>query len=123
MLAPDASAAGQVVLTARSDNEDPAEALREALRAIAAQLGNAGAGPHHLTRMTFAAPNPAAFHPSRRPIDLVWREAFAGFRPKLSLIRADERALVITAHAAVPGPPDPHPIWRTYSAQQLALQY
>jgi len=123
MLAADATSAGHVVLTGRSDKNDPADALREALGAIAAQLGKASAGPHHLTELTFAAPDPGAFHPSRRVIDLSYREMFAGFRPKLSLIRANDPGLVITAHAALPGPADPHPVWRTYSAQQLAQQY
>ncbi len=123
MLASDATPAGQTVLTGRSDKADPADAVREALRAIAAQLGKAGAGPQHLTGMTWTAEDPAAVHPTRRCIDLAYREVFAGFRPKLSMARADAAGLVITADVRLPGPPDPHPVWRTYSAQQLALQY
>ena len=123
MLAPDISSAGHVVLTGRSDKSDPADALREALRAIAEQLAKAGAGPHHLTQMIWATADVAAFHPSRRAIDTSYREVFAGFRPKLLLTRTSVPGLVVTAHVALPGPPDPHPIWRTYSAQQLAQQY
>jgi arylformamidase len=48
---------------------------------------------------------------------------FAGFRPKLSLVRSSEPALVVTARVALPGPPDPHPVWRTYTAAQLSQQY
>ncbi len=123
MLAPDAASAGQVVLTGRSDRDDPADALREALRAIAVQLGKAGAGPQHLTEMIWTAPDPAAYHLSRRAIDLTYREVFAGLRPKLSLTRSSAPGFVITARVKLPGPPDPHPVWRTYSLQQLALQY
>jgi arylformamidase len=123
MLAPDTSSAGQVVLTGRSDQNDPAGALRAALREVAAQLAEAGAGPHHLTEMVWAAPDATAFHPSRRAIDLAYREVFAGFRPKLSLTRANDPGLVVTAHVTLPGSPDPHPVWRTYSVQQLAQQY
>lgn len=123
MLAPDTASAGQVVLTGRSDKDDPAAALREALREIAGHLGKAGAGPNHLAELKFAAPDPAAFHPSRRAVDLAYREVFAGFRPKLSLVRSSEPALVVTAYVALPGAPDPHPVWRTYTAQQLAQQY
>jgi len=123
MLARDTAAAGQIVLTGRSEQDDPADALREALRAIAMQLGKAGAGPQHLTEMIWAAPDPAAVHPSRRAIDLAYREVFAGFRPKLLVTRAGVPGLVVTAHVALPGPPDPHQVWRTYSLQQLALQY
>jgi arylformamidase len=123
MLAPDAASAGQVVLTGRSDKDDPAAALREALREIAAHLGKAGAGPHHLTGLRFAAPDPGAFHPSRRAVELAYREVFAGFRPKLSLVRSSEPALVVTARVALPGAADPHPVWRTYTVPQLAQQY
>jgi arylformamidase len=123
MLSPDAAPAGQMVLTGRSDKDDPADALREALRAIATQLGKAAAGPQHLKELVFAAPEPAAVHPSRRAIDLAYREVFAGFRPKLSLTRSNAPGLVITAHVTLPGPADPHPVWRTYPVQQLALQY
>jgi len=123
MLAPDTSSAGQLVLTGRSDKNDPADALREALRAIAEQLAGAGAGPHHLMEIIWATADVAALHPSRRAIDASCREVFAGFRPKLMLTRTSAPGLVITAHVAPPGPPDPHPVWRTYSAQQLAQQY
>jgi arylformamidase len=123
MLSPDPASAGQIVLTGRSDKDDPADALREALRAIAVQLGKAGAGPQHLKELVFAAPEPAAVHPSRRAIDLAYREVFAGFRPKLTLTRSNAPGLVITAHVTPAGQADPHPVWRTYSVQQLALQY
>src|SRR5438105_3776265 len=123
MLAPEQSSAGQAVLTARSEQSDPAAAVRETLRAIAAQLAKAGAGPQHLTAMTWATPDPGAFHPSRRAVELAYREVFAGFRPKLSFVHAGDPAFVVTAYATLPGPPDPHPVWRTYSAQQLAQQY
>jgi arylformamidase len=123
MLAPDTASAGQFMLTGRSDKDDPAEALRDALRAIAAQLGQAGAGPQHLRELIFTAPDPAAIHPARRAIDLTYREVFAGFRPKLSLTRSNAPGLVITAHVTPPGPVDPQPVWRSYSVQQLAQQY
>src|SRR4029077_20253709 len=71
----------------------------------------------------FAAPDPGAFHPTRRAVDLAYREVFVGFRPKLSLVRSSDPALVVTARVALPGAPDPHPVWRTYTAQQLAQQY
>ena len=57
------------------------------------------------------------------PSTLTYREVFAGFRPKLLLTRTSVPGLVVTAHVAPPGPPDPHPVWRTYSVQQLAQQY
>jgi arylformamidase len=123
MLAPDAASAGRVVLTGRSGKDDPADALREALRAVAEQMAGAGAGPHHLTEMIWATADVAAFHPSRRTVDAAYREVFAGFRPKLLLTRTSVPGLVVTAHVAPPKPPDPHPVWRTYSVQQLAQQY
>jgi len=118
-----AAVAGAVTLTGRSELTDPAAALREALRAVAAQLAQAGAEPHHLTAMTWSAPDPAAFHPSRRAIDLAYRDVFAGFRPALKLAPSSDKALVVTATATSPAPADSHPIWRTYSASELALQY
>src|SRR5262245_34289666 len=111
MLAPDAAPAGHLVLTGRSGKDDPADALREALRAVAAQMTSAGAGPHHLTEMIWASADVAALHPSRRAVDAAYREVFAGFRPKLLLTRTSVPGLVVTAHVAPPGPPDPHPIW------------
>ena len=100
------------MLTGRSGKDDPADALREALRAVAEQMARAGVGPHHLTEMVWATPDVAAFHPSRRAVDAAYREVFAGFRPKLSLTRASVPGLVVTAHVTEPKPPDPQPVWR-----------
>jgi arylformamidase len=118
-----AAVAGVIAFTGRSELADPPAALREALRAVATELAKAGAGPHQLTEMTWSAPDPAAFHPSRRAIDLAYREVFYGFRPTLRFKQSDEKALVVTATATPPAPPDTRPVWRTYSAAELAHQY
>jgi len=109
--------------TGRSTAADPADAVRDALAAIGRQLAAAGLGPHHMTAMTWTVPDLTAFDPALRSIDLAYREIFVGFKPPLTRIRAADDGLTITAQAAAPASPDPRPIWRGYSAADLAAQY
>jgi arylformamidase len=117
------SASDDLTLTGHSELADPAAALREALGVVAAGLARAGAGPQHLVAMTWSAPNPAAFHPARRVIELAYREVFVGFRPEVTLAHGSARGLSVSASAVLPGPSDPRAIWRTYAAAELARQY
>ena len=117
------TSAGQIALSGRSERDDPPSALREALAAVALQLAKAGSAPHQLTEMIWTAPDPAAVHPSRRAIDLAYREVFGGLRPPLTLRQGSEKALIISASTTAASAPDPHPIWRTYAATELAQQY
>lgn len=104
---------------------EPAAALAEALYAVQAGLGAAGAGPHHLVHMRWEAREPAAVHPSRHAVDLAYREVFAGFRPPIELVPAGEESPVLTIRARhrLPEPPAGTPVHGGYTAAELARQY
>lgn len=112
----------ELVLTASSDHPDVIEALRDALDAIGKQLAPAGSGPHGLTSLEWSAPDPAAFHPSRHAVDLVCREAFAGFTPPIALTKADG-GFKVTARARVLPKPGSEIVYRDYDRMALARQY
>lgn len=112
----------EIELTGRSDAPDPADALRDALAAVMRELAAAGGGPHHLLSMQWETPDPAAVHPSRRAIDLAYREACGGFRPRPVLARAAGDDLRVTARARV-APAPVTPVWRGYTAAELAREY
>jgi arylformamidase len=111
-----------VTLTASSDHHDAVEAMRDALDAIGKQLAPAGSGPQGLISMEWSAPDPAAFHPSRQAVDLVCREAFAGFTPPIVLKRG-EGAFVVKAVARVLPKPSTDIVYRDYDRMALARQY
>lgn len=111
-----------VTLTASSDHRDAVEAMRDALDAIGKQLMPAGSAPQGLVAMEWTAPDPAAFHPSRQAVDLVCREAFAGFTPPITL-KKSEGAFTVTAHARILPKPSADPVYRGYDRMALARQY
>jgi arylformamidase len=111
-----------VTLTASSDHPDAVEAMRDALDAIGKQLAPAGSGPHGLVSMEWTAPDPAAFHPSRHAVDLVCREAFAGFTPPITL-KKGEGAFTVKAVARVLPKPSADIVYRDYDRMALARQY
>lgn len=111
-----------IELTGRSDAPDPADALREALSAVMHGLAAAGGGPHHLATMTWAAPDPTTLHPSRRAIDLAYREACGGFRPRPALAFGTDDAVHVTARAQIP-PASNEAIWGGYTLRELAREY
>jgi arylformamidase len=116
-----ASEAKHVTFTARSNKSDAPDAVREAMGAILRQLGAAGGAPAHLARMTWTTANPAAFHPSRRAIDLACREYAGGFQPPITL-RSGGPGLAVEAHALIP-PPREGAIWRNFAATEMAREY
>lgn len=107
---------------AGSDAPDPAVALREALSGIMRGLAAAGGGPHHLVSMRWESANPASIHPSRRAIELLYREACGGFRPKPELVFAPGPSLLVTARARVSSP-SAEPVWGGYTEAELAREY
>src|SRR5262245_16930233 len=104
------SEAREIDLEAYGRAPDPEAALREALAHLANVLAEAGAGPFHLTAMTWAAPDIEAMHPRRHIVDRIYREIFAGFRPPITLVPSDGRRLVVRAHATIPPPREPMPV-------------
>lgn len=113
----------RVSLVGQSAHADPADAMREAMGAILKQLAAEGGAPPHFTDMTWIASDPAAFHPSRRVIDLACREYVAGFRPPVTLRRGDTPGFTIEATALIPPPRGPEPVYRGFSAAELAREY
>ncbi len=116
-----ASDAKHVTFTARSDKSNAPEAVREAMALILRQLVTAGGAPAHVTGMTWTAADPAAFHPSRRAIDLACREYIGGFQPPVTL-HSGGPGLAIEAAALIP-PPREGAVWRNFSAAEMAREY
>lgn len=112
----------EITLSSASDHAHVTEALRDALDAISKQLLPNGSGPHGLVALTFTAPDPAAFHPSRQEVDLACREAFAGFTPPIT-VRKGEGGLKVTAQARRLPKPSTDIVYGAYDAAALARQY
>lgn len=64
---------------------------------------------------------PAAFHPGRREIDLVYREVFGGFRPSITLTPG-AGPLVVHARAEILARNSSTPIWRQWTFTELERQ-
>jgi arylformamidase len=111
-----------LTLEARSDNPDPAAAVRETMAAIMRQLASAGGGPAHLRSMIWTTSEPAAFHPARRVIDLASRESCTGFRPPV-MLKQGAAGLYVEAQAVIPPPPDVQKVYREFSLGELAREY
>lgn len=109
-------------IVAHSVENDPVEALRDALSDILAGLIAAGCGPHHLREMIWETDRPEDFHLSRHTVELAYREVFAGFHPPIRLEPGSEAGLTIRArHAAAQ--PLPETLVDGYSLRELGRQY
>lgn len=122
-MAGSASDTSIVEVFAEAGHDDPVFALGEALNSLLGKLVAAGCGPHHLTAMTWEYKRPEVLHPGRREVDRAWREVFAGFRPPLQVRAGQGRAVRVSAQARRPAAPPPDtPVFRNYSAAELARQ-
>src|SRR5262245_27025628 len=108
-------------LRAAATGGSPVEQLRQALNDIFEQLRGAGGRPADLASMTWSAASPAAFHPSRREIDLAYREVFGGFRPPISLELGDP-LLTVRAQVTIMPRLDRQPVWRHWNFRELERQ-
>ncbi len=122
-MAGSASDGRTIEVEGRAQGSDAVYVLGEALNECLRNLVAAGAGPHHLTSMTWECGAPQELHPGRRVVDLAWREVFAGFRPPLSVRYGKDDEVTVRASARVPNaPPPPTPVFRNYSVMELARQ-
>ena len=80
----------------------------QALRNVLAVLAEGGAGPEHVTRMTWYVTDRAAYLANTRALGRVWRDSFGRHYPAMTLVVVagllEEGAKVeIEATAVVPG--------------------
>ena len=113
-----------IQVSGSGENADRLVALGDALNATLGAIIAAGCGPQHLQSMCWRVDYPAVLHPSRRAVDRVWREVFAGFRPPLTLEKnAAPHCVEVRAMLAPPdAPPSPEPVYHGYSIAELARQ-
>ena len=122
-MAGSASEFREIEVVGAADAPDSAYALGDALNVCLRDLVAAGAGPHHLVDMIWEGPEPQALHPGRREIDRAWREVFAGFRAPVRVRVGQGSGVRVRARAKVPLTPPPQtPVFRGYSAVDLARQ-
>jgi enamine deaminase RidA (YjgF/YER057c/UK114 family) len=93
--------------TAAFETDDFVGQVAQALRNVAAVLAEAGAGPQHLTRMTWYITDRAAYIADTRALGRIWRETFGRHYPAMTLVVVagllEERARVeIEATAVIP---------------------
>jgi len=93
--------------TCAFETDDFVGQVDQALRNVLAVLAAGGAGPQHLTRMTWYVTDRAAYVANTRAIGRVWRESFGREFPAMTLVVVagllEERAKVeIEATAVVP---------------------
>jgi arylformamidase len=112
---------GPIEFSASATGGSSVEQMREALNAIFVQLRAAGGRAADFTAMTWRSDRPAAIHPSRREIDLCYREVFGGFRPPVAIERGPG-LLTVHAKADIALHDDPKPLWRGYSFTELERQ-
>ena len=118
-----ASPSPDIVARGASTSDDPATALRAALAAAGKALAAQGGSPADFTTMTWSSRTPAAIHPSRRLIDLSYREVFGGLRPVVTVIAAGHPGVEVEIRALPPSPPSATPVWNGFNAGDLARQY
>ena len=102
--------AGQIGWNPRTcafETDDFVGQVDQALRNVRAVLEAAGAGPEHLTRMTWYVTDRAAYLADTRALGRVWRDTFGRHYPAMTLVVVagllEERAKVeIEATAVVP---------------------
>ena len=104
--------AGQIGWDAQQTlvSDDLAEQTEQALRNIEAVLGEAGATPAHVARMTWYVVDKRAYLGSTREIGAAYRAVFGRHYPAMSLVEVadllEDGALVeIEATAVVPDEP------------------
>jgi len=102
--------AGQVgwnPATGQFETDDFAAQTEQALRNVVAVLAAAGAGPEHVTRMTWYVTDKAAYVGARREIGRAWREVMGRHYPAMaavfvSALLEDRARIEIEATAVVP---------------------
>ena len=93
--------------TATFDTDDFVQQVRQALANVVTLLGEAGAEPRHLVRLTWFITDRAAYLDARRELGVVYREILGTQYPPMSVVVVssliEARALVeIEATAVVP---------------------
>jgi enamine deaminase RidA (YjgF/YER057c/UK114 family) len=94
--------------TCEIETDDFAAQTEIALRNVAAVLREAGAGPEHITRMTWYITDKPAYLAARRDIGRAWREVFGKHYPAMaavvvSALIEDRAKIEIETTAVVPG--------------------
>ncbi|HEY3569606.1 MAG TPA: RidA family protein [Thermoanaerobaculia bacterium] len=105
--------AGQIGWNPRTceiETDDFAAQTELALRNVLAVLREAGAGPEHVTRMTWYITDKAAYLAARRDIGRAWREVMGRHYPAMaavvvSALIEDRARIEIEAMAVVPEQP------------------
>jgi enamine deaminase RidA (YjgF/YER057c/UK114 family) len=72
--------------TGEIETDDFAQQTEIALRNVAAVLREAGAGPEHLTRMTWYITDKAAYLAARRDVGRAWREVMGRHYPAMAAV-------------------------------------
>lgn len=109
-------------ITARASSSQlaPSDALREALSSVVAECAQQGAAPADILRLRITAPEPQAFHLSRREMDLAWREVFGGLRRPIFY---HQGAFAVEADGTVAPQRTPAPIWNGMTMPELMRAY
>lgn len=96
--------------TERFESDDFADQAAQALANIVAVLAEAGAGPEHITRLTWYVTDKAEYIASLGRLGPVYREVLGRHFPAMALVQVagllEDRAKVeIEATAVIPPPP------------------
>jgi enamine deaminase RidA (YjgF/YER057c/UK114 family) len=101
--------AGQIGWNARGEieSDDFVTQARQALANVVAVLAEAGAGPAHITRLTWYITDKQAYRAAQRELGRAYREVIGAHYPAMTLVQVsallEDRALVeIEATAVVP---------------------
>ncbi|HYD98495.1 MAG TPA: RidA family protein [Alphaproteobacteria bacterium] len=92
--------------------DDFAEQTRQALRNVVAVLAEAGAEPHHVTRLTWYIVDRAEYHAAARAVGEAYRAVMGRHYPPMSMVEVralmEDRARVEIEATAVVPLPDAH---------------
>lgn len=93
--------------TGEFETDDFAAQTAQALRNVVAVLAEAGAGPEHVTRMTWYVTDKAAYVEARREIGRAWKEVMGRHYPAMaavfvSALLEDRARIEIEATAVLP---------------------
>ena len=101
--------AGQIAWNAQGafETDDFVAQTRQALANVVAVLKEAGAGPDHVTSMTWYMTDKQAYLANLKPIGRVWREIMGGSFPAIAAVEVaglmeDRAKIEIQATAVVP---------------------